>query len=178
MDTSTDGHDGPDAGDAVDRRTHPNVLRLREIFAALAAGDPGPAYAATHEDFLNVNDIGAGPWREQRGRDTFYAFFADFCALFDERPFGQEILDALGWDDHVLAVVRETGAAQGQVFDNRAIYLIAVDPDGRWTSLRTLDMDQDSLRRFWAGVTLPAGAPAWEGVAGAPVPTVPTVPTV
>jgi hypothetical protein len=144
----------------MDRREHPNALRLREILDAIAAGDVEAAYLATHEDLHNVNDIGAGPWREQHGREEFFAFFADFCALFDERPFSQEVLDVLGWDDRVLAVVRETGVAQGQVFDNRAIYLIDLDEDGRWTALRTLDMDQDSLRAFWAAVTVPATAPS------------------
>ncbi|MFC5948033.1 nuclear transport factor 2 family protein [Pseudonocardia lutea] len=148
----------------MDRRDHPNARRIRAIFDAIAAGDLTGAYEATHEDIVNSNDIGAGPWREQRGREVFYAFFADFCALFDERPFGQEVLDALGWDDRVLAVVRETGVAQGQVFDNRAIYLFDLDEDGRWTALRTLDMDQDALRAFWAAVTVPAAASARDAV--------------
>ena len=147
----------------TDRSRHPHALRIRENFAALAAGDLTAFYEAVHEDFHNVNDVGAGPWREVRGRDAFFGFFAEFAGLFDERPFGQEILEALGWDDRVLCVVHETGVAQGQVFDNRAVYLIALAPDGRLTSLRTTDMDHDTIRRFWAGVRLPDSAPAWAG---------------
>jgi ketosteroid isomerase-like protein len=143
---------------------HPNAVLFRDRFAALAAGDPAPVYEATREDFHNVNDIGAGPWHESHGRDAFFGFFAEFSALFDGEPFAQEVLEVLGWDDRVLAVVRETGVAQGQRFDNRAIYVSGVDEDGRYTSLYTTDMDQEAIRRFWSAVTLPASAPSWEGV--------------
>lgn len=145
-------------------REHPNAVLVRERFAALSAGDVVPFYEAVREDFHNVNDIGAGPWRESRGRDAFFAFFGEFSALFDDEPFAQEVLEVLGWDDRVLTVVRETGVAQGQVFDNRALYVLGVDGDGRYTSLSTTDMDHDTIRRFWAGVTLPDSAPAWDGV--------------
>ncbi|TCK23017.1 nuclear transport factor 2 family protein [Pseudonocardia endophytica] len=146
-------------------REHPNAVLVRERFAALNAGDVAPFYDAVREDFHNVNDIGAGPWHENHGRDAFFGFFADFAGLFDDEPFGQEVLDVLGWDDRVLTIVRETGVAQGQRFDNRALYVLGVDPDGRYTSLYTTDMDQETIRRFWAGVALPASAPAWDGAA-------------
>ena len=145
-------------------REHPNAVLVRERFAALNAGDVAPFYDAVREDFHNVNDIGAGPWHEHHGRDAFFAFFGEFAALFDDEPFGQEVLDILGWDDRVLTVVRETGVAQGQRFDNRALYVLGVDPEGRYTSLYTTDMDQEAIRRFWEGVTLPASAPSWEDV--------------
>jgi ketosteroid isomerase-like protein len=141
-------------------REHPNAVLVRERFAALSAGDVVPFHEAVREDFHNVNDVGAGPWRESRGRDAFFAFFGAFAALFDDEPFAQEVLEVLGWDDRVLAVVRETGVAQGQVFDNRALYVLGVDDEGRYTSLHTTDMDHDTIRRFWAGVTLSSPHPA------------------
>ena len=40
---------------------HPNLTRVREVFAALAAGDIEPSVAQMRDDFVNENDIGAGP---------------------------------------------------------------------------------------------------------------------
>ena len=65
------------------------------------------------DDFVNLNDIGAGPWREQ-----------------------------------------------GRPFDNRAIYLLEFDDTGRWSALRTMDMDHEKINRFWSAVTIPDGARA------------------
>jgi hypothetical protein len=138
---------------------HPNVTRFRRAHAALVAGDPQPAWDRMREDFLNLNDVGAGPWRENRGREAMFRFWAEWTELFDG-TFHQEVLDAIGYDDRVVLVVRETGVAQGQVFDNRAVYLLEIDDAGRWTALRTMDMDHDGIHRFWAAVTVPAGAGA------------------
>ena len=69
--------------------------------------------------------------------------------------FAQEIMDVLGYDDHVVAIVHETAARRGHVFDNRAVYLLKI-VDARWTSLRTMDMDHESINRFWDAVGMPA----------------------
>jgi hypothetical protein len=135
---------------------HPNVARFREAHTALVAGDVGPTWALMREDFVNVNDVGAGPWREQRGPEAMMRFWGEWAELFDG-TFRQEILHAVGYDDRVVLIVHETGTVQGQAFDNRAIYVIDVDDDGRWTALRTMDMDHEKIRRFWAAVTLPEG---------------------
>ena len=74
--------------------------------------------------------------------------------LFDG-TFRQDVLDVLGYDDRIVLVVHETGTAQGQAFDNRAIYLVGI-VDGKWASLRTMDMDHDKINAFWAGVQVPA----------------------
>lgn len=67
----------------------------------------------------------------------------------------QEVLEVVGFDDRVVTIIHETGTAQSQAFDNRAIYLIEL-MDGKFASLRTMDMDHDNIHRFWAAVTLPA----------------------
>jgi ketosteroid isomerase-like protein len=133
---------------------HPNAKLVVDSLAAVAAGDLDGFVPLLREDFHNVNDIGAGPWRESNGRDEFLAFFGAFSAVL-EGTFRQEIMDVIGYDDNVVLVVHETGEAQGQTFDNRAIYLVGVE-DGMLTSLRTMDMDHDNIRRFWANVTVPA----------------------
>jgi ketosteroid isomerase-like protein len=133
---------------------HPNATEFRKVLDAIARGDVEMMYAATHEDFVNINDIGAGPWREVHGRDAFFAFFGQFVEYL-EGTFRQELMDVIGYDDHVVAIVHETGSRQGHPFDNRAIYLCEI-VDGIWMSMRTMDMDHDNINRFWAAVGMPA----------------------
>jgi ketosteroid isomerase-like protein len=133
---------------------HPNATEFRKVMDAVARGDVEAMYAATHEDFVSINDIGAGPWREVHGRDAFFAFFGEFVEYL-EGTFRQELMDVIGYDDHVVAVIHETGTRQGHVFDNRAIYLCKI-VDGIWMSIRTMDMDHDNINRFWAAVGMPA----------------------
>ena len=89
------------------------MTRFREAFAALAAGDIEPCLAHMRDDFLNVNDIGAGPWRENRGRKATMRFWGEWMELFDN-TFRQEILDGIGYDDRVVLIIHETGTAQGR----------------------------------------------------------------
>lgn len=73
--------------------------------------------------------------------------------LFDG-TFRQDVLDVVGYDDRIVIIIHETGTAQGQPFDNRAIYLVGIE-DGKWSSLRTTDMDHDTISTFWAAVRVP-----------------------
>jgi ketosteroid isomerase-like protein len=134
----------------VRRMEHPNVSLVLSTVDAIMAGDFATVVDALRADFVNINDIGAGPWREAHSRDEFLTLFGEFAAVF-EGTFRLDVIDALGYDDHVILVLHETGSAQGNNFDNRAIYLIRL-VDGKWASLRTLDMDRDSIQRFWADV--------------------------
>ena len=63
-------------------------------------------------------------------------------------------MDVIGYDDRIVIVVHETGTAQGQVFDNRAIYLVGV-VDDKWATLHTTDMDHDKINAFWSAVRIP-----------------------
>ncbi len=133
---------------------HPNAVRTREIFAAAAAGDFEPMIACLADDIVNVNDVGAGPWRENHGKQAVLDFYFAFMTLF-EGTFRQDVLDVHGFDDRVVMIVHETGTAQGQTYDNRAVYLLDVDGNGRYSSLRTVDMDYEGIERFWASIALP-----------------------
>jgi ketosteroid isomerase-like protein len=137
---------------------HPNATEFRRVIDAISRGDAAAMYDVTHEDFVNINDIGAGPWREVHGRDAFFEFFAQFVEYL-EGTFRQKLMDVIGYDDHVVAIIHETGTRQGHVFDNRAIYLCRI-VDGRWMSIRTMDMDHDNINRFWDAVGMPAVEPA------------------
>jgi len=137
---------------------HPNLTRVRDAFDALASGDIEPAFAMMGDDFLNENDIGAGPWRENRGKEGMLRFWTGWMELFDG-SFGQEFLDGIGYDDRVVVIMHETGTARDQAFDNRAIYLFELDGSGRWSALRTFDMDREKIRRFWNAITAQPNQP-------------------
>ncbi|MEJ2869113.1 nuclear transport factor 2 family protein [Actinomycetospora sp. OC33-EN08] len=134
---------------------HPNLVRVRDAMAALADGDVEPTVALMAEDVVMVNDVGAGPWRELRGRDAVLGFWFAFAEFFGG-TFAQEILAGWGFDDGVLLLIHEHGTTHGAVFDNRAVYQMLLGPDGRCTELRTMDMDRAAIEAFW-GCALRAG---------------------
>jgi ketosteroid isomerase-like protein len=129
---------------------HPNAVVAREVFAALAAGDIDPVFELMTDDFVMHNDIGAGPWRELHGKTEVLDFWTRWMELFDN-TFHQEVVDVLGYDNRIVMIMHETGEARGTPYDNRAVYLHEVR-DGKWTSLKTIDLDPDSCRRFWTSV--------------------------
>lgn len=133
---------------------HTNATHARRVYDALANGDLTPAVDAMADDMVMINDIGAGPWREVHGKQGVLDFFGRWMELFDN-TFRQQVLDVIGYDDRIVIVLHETGAAQGQQFDNRAIYLVDVE-DGQWTSLRTVDLDRHNIEQFWNAVSTPA----------------------
>src|SRR6476469_1488439 len=120
----------PAALPTVAAMEHPNATFARNLYAALAAGDLATAFDALSDDLVLINDIGAGPWRELYGKQAVLEFWGRWMELFDG-TFRQEVLDVIGYDDRIVIVVHETGTAQGQAFDNRAIYLVGV-VDGKW----------------------------------------------
>jgi uncharacterized protein len=135
---------------------HPNADMVRGDFAALSAGDIEPVFARMIDDFVMINDEGAGPWRELHGKTAVLDFWTRWMELFDN-TFRQDITDVFAEDDRVVLFIREHGAARGQHYDNRAIYLMRIR-DGRYTELRTLDTDRENITRFWTAVGVPATA--------------------
>jgi ketosteroid isomerase-like protein len=142
--------------DTVTVAEHPNVTAAIAAFTALSQGDVGPSAALMTDDFAMVNhDNGAGDRHLIEGRDAFFEFLGAWFAFF-EGTFAQEPLGIYGGEDHVVLVVHETGRVGEAVFDNHAVYVIAVQ-DSRWTRLETYDRDREAIARFWAqvGVTAP-----------------------
>jgi ketosteroid isomerase-like protein len=138
---------------SVGAMEHANATAARNLYAALAAGDLATVFATIDDDILMLNDIGAGPWREVRGKPAVLEFWGRWMELFDN-TFRQEVTDVIGFDDRVVLLIHETGTAQGQTFENRAIYLSEI-VDGKWVSLRTMDMDPDKINAFWSAVKVP-----------------------
>ena len=74
---------------------HPNATFARNLYAALAAGDVATAFDALADDLVLVNDIGAGPWRELRGKQAVLEFWGRWMELFDG-TFRQDVMDVIG----------------------------------------------------------------------------------
>ncbi len=135
---------------------HPNADMFLNDFAALAAGELAPVFDRMTDDFVMVNDEGAGPWRELHGKAAVLDFWTRWSELFDG-TFRQDVTDVFGEDDRVVVFIHEHGTAAGQPYDNRAIYLMRIR-DGRYIDLRTMDTDRENVQRFWAAVGVPATA--------------------
>jgi hypothetical protein len=64
------------------RTEHPALADVRYAFAAMAAGGMGPVDTLMADAIVNINDVGAGPWRVNRGKDAGWAFYAAFVEVF------------------------------------------------------------------------------------------------
>ena len=130
--------------------THPNADEARRVFDAFwTHGDVQPMLDAATDDFVWINDIGAGPWRELHGRDEAMAMQLWWFDWF-AGTFRHELIDICASDDRVIEVLREVGEKDGHVFDNVALYVYDVGPDGRYTALRTFDRDREAIEAFWS----------------------------
>ena len=98
-----------------------------------------------------VNDIGAGPLRELRGRDEVRALLLWWFDFFDGNC-RQELIDVCASDDRVIEVLHELGEKDGRVFDNVAIYVFEIDPQDpdRFARVRTYDRDRANIEEFWS----------------------------
>jgi ketosteroid isomerase-like protein len=137
---------------------HPNATKAREVFSALwERGDLQPTLAWIDDDVVWTNDIGAGPWaKEIRGKTRVLEMQGWWFEFFGGQ-FKHELLDVCASDRHVVEILREIGEKDGNVFDNRAVYLFQLGDAGTIVEVRTLDMDRDNIEAFWAAVDLPAG---------------------
>ena len=101
--------------------THPNADAARRAFDAFwIHGDVQPMLDAAIDDIVWTNDIGAGPWREVRGKDAVrvdYAYVADPAfATADAAPIVARGSDILLRNGDNLTIVRMLAASD--VFDD------------------------------------------------------------
>lgn len=129
---------------------HPNAAARRSVFLAYwDSGDVAPMLEATSPDYVWCNDEGAGPWRRLEGVGEAMVF-AVWWAEFFGGTFRHELIDVCASDDHVIEVLREVGTREGHVFDNVALYLYRLGPDGKYVSLQTFDRDRAAVHEFWS----------------------------
>jgi len=133
---------------------HPNAVRFRTAFNDLwERGDQEPILRLLRDDVIWINDIGAGPFHRIDGKESLLTQLAEWNALFDG-GFTHELIDICASDHNVVEILHETGTAQGQRFDNLALYRYELDDNGLVTHVRTYDRDRQAIDEFWANVDI------------------------
>jgi len=127
---------------------HPNLVKAQEVWDAIAKGE-----LAGLDDFTDnitvENGPGAGPWRVVEGKESFFTFVMQFMPFF-KGTWHQDGRCIYADDRCTISLVHETGTGpKGDQFDNMAIWISRIDPDGKTDRLWTVDLDQESVTDFW-----------------------------
>jgi ketosteroid isomerase-like protein len=126
----------------------PQVELIRRGYAAFASGD-----MATLNDMF-ADDIewtipGRSPISGTRkGKAEVFDFFGQLAAL-SENTFALEMIDLLGSDDHVVALVHESAHRGEQRLDNDATHIWQVR-DGKVVSFAAHNSDQYADDEFYS----------------------------
>ena len=127
---------------------HPNAQLAQANWDAIARGDFEPALAGIAEDVVVENGPGAG-LRHIEGRDAWVEFALAFISLFGD-TWKQDGRCIYADDRITISLVQETGSIpSGDTFDNLAVYITRVGPDGETERLWTVDIDHEACEEFW-----------------------------
>ena len=95
---------------------HPNAERIRRAFAAFAQGDMATMTELIAEDTV-WHIPGRGPLSgDHWGRDTVFELFSRLVQG-SEGTFTQELHDALGSDEHVVALTHASARRGPRTYD-------------------------------------------------------------
>ena len=96
------------------------------------------------------NGPGAGPWHRARGKDDLALLLLEFASPLGE-TFHQDGQCVYADDRVAISLIHETGTApSGDRFDNLAVYISRLRPDGQTERLWTVDLDAEHCEAFWA----------------------------
>lgn len=130
---------------------HPNVTRIQQGWDAVAEGNPAPAFEQIADDVVVENGPGAGPprWRHLENKVAFFTMSLEFGQFFGG-TFAQKGTCVYADDKQAVSLVRETGSlANGDTFDNDAVYVFRFDDAGLIDRVWTVDLDDEHVREFW-----------------------------
>ncbi len=129
--------------------SHPNLVRAQASLDAVREGDYVPAMDALADDVVVENGPGAGPWHVARGKDDLALLLLEFSAALGD-TFQQDG-NCIYADDRVaINLIHETGKApNGDTFDNLAVYISRLRPDGLTDRMWTVDLDTEHCEEFW-----------------------------
>jgi uncharacterized protein len=130
---------------------HPNVNRLRELYAALDNSDLNGALANLADDAV-FHFKGEGPNSgDRRGRNAIQAVLIGRHELTGgTHKF--EIHEIFADDDHGVGVVRETATRKdGATLDVEESHVLAFNAAGKITETWDLQTDADAHDRFFDG---------------------------
>jgi len=128
---------------------HPNFDRTQAALDAAREGDYGPGFESFVDDVLVENGPGAGPWHRARNKDDLALLLLEFSASLGD-TFHQDGRCIYADDRVAINLIHETGRApSGDPFDNVAVYVSRLRPDGKTDRLWTVDLDTEHCEEFW-----------------------------
>lgn len=130
---------------------HPNVARIQKGWDALAEGNLVPALETVADDVVVENGPGAGPphWRRLDSKVAYFTMGMEFGQFF-AGTFEQKGTCIHADDKQAISLVRETGTlANGDAFDNDAVYVFRFNAEGLIDRVWTVDLDDEHVRGFW-----------------------------
>lgn len=128
---------------------HSNFTRTQQSWDGIAAGDFNPAIEQLAEDAVFENGPGAGPWRLLEGRDALIGMMMEFMPVFGD-TWAQQGRCIYADDNKSISLVHETGTTPaGDQFDNMAVYVNRIRPDGVVDRVWTVDLDTEAMEAFW-----------------------------
>lgn len=128
---------------------HPNFDRTQAALDAAANGDYGPVFESFAENVIVENGPGAGPWHRAGSREDLALMLMEFSAALGD-TFRQEGRCIYADDRVSINLIQETGKApSGDSFNNLAVYVNRLLPDGTTDRLWTVDLDTEHCEEFW-----------------------------
>src|ERR1700751_4984882 len=119
----------------------PNFVRAQAASAASRLGDYAPTFDMLAEEIILENGPGAGPWHIARGKEDMALMLMEFSAALGD-TFRQDGRCAYADDRMIINLIHETGTApDGDEFDNLAVYVGRLRPDGQIDRMWTVDLD-------------------------------------
>jgi hypothetical protein len=101
------------------------------------------------EEIILENGPGAGPWHIARGKEDMALMLIEFSAALGN-TFRQDGRCAYADDRVIINLIHETGKApDGDEFDNLAVYVGRLRPDGQIDRMWTVDLDTEHCEEFW-----------------------------
>jgi uncharacterized protein len=126
---------------------HPNAERIRRAFAAFAQGNMATMTELIAEDTV-WHIPGRGPLSgDHRGRDTVFELFSRLVQG-SEGTFTQELHDALGSDDHAVALTHASARRGPHTYDFNDVWVFHLR-NGQITEAWWRPEDLYASDQFW-----------------------------
>lgn len=129
---------------------HPNVERTRQGYAAFASGDLDKLRNDHFAPDVVFHVGGHSPLTgEYKGIDEVFGFFGKLAEMTGG-SFKLDVHDILANDEHVVALVRNTGERNGKRISQNVVHVFHVNPEGKFTENWGFPEDQQGADEFWS----------------------------
>jgi len=128
---------------------HPNVVTVREMFAAFRSADLGAIMSAIPEGLTwHFPGRNGGIAGAHRGRDGVITFLARVMELTGG-TFHLDLIDVVGGDRHVVAIFRGHGRRGDKALDNPTCLQVRFE-DGLPAEIHEFVWDLYAVDDFWS----------------------------